>query len=149
MAEIELAAAIVIHNGFVLLVQRSKTEKLAPGVWGVPCGKIDEGESPSEAVLRELEEETGLKGEIVGFADTRKFESKWRGRWIMNLQWNYLVEPEVDPADTDNFNMPHVRPPKDDQGSKWVRMDRIDAVDGLDEHNRGTIQQGLVALADN
>lgn len=33
-------------------------------VWVLPGGGIDEGESPEEAVLREIEEETGLKTQI-------------------------------------------------------------------------------------
>lgn len=35
------------------------------GVWGLPKGMIDEGESLTEAALREVIEETGLKVEIV------------------------------------------------------------------------------------
>jgi len=144
MAEIELAAAIVVHKGRVLIVQRSETEKLAPGVWGVPCGKIEKGEKPEQAVLRELHEETGLNGWIVRFAGDREFPSTWRGRPITNLQWNYLIEPEVDSANTDD--MPKVNAPNH-QKSKWIRADTIDNEVGLDKHNRETIRQGLKALA--
>jgi putative (di)nucleoside polyphosphate hydrolase len=36
-----------------------------PGAWQMPQGGVDEGESPEEAALRELEEETGLSAEVV------------------------------------------------------------------------------------
>lgn len=36
-----------------------------PGAWQMPQGGIDEGETPSDAVLRELEEETGLHRDLV------------------------------------------------------------------------------------
>jgi 8-oxo-dGTP diphosphatase len=143
MAEIQLAAAIVVHKDHVLVVQRSETEKLAPGVWGVPCGKLDSGENPTDAVLRELHEETGLNGIILEPAHYTTFWSKWKGSWTRNLQWNYLVRPDVDPDDDD---MPEVTLPKTDQKSKWVPTDQIDTIVGMDEHNRATIRQGLVAL---
>jgi 8-oxo-dGTP diphosphatase len=146
MVDIELAAAIVIHKGCILIVRRSDTEKLAPGVWGVPCGKLDKNESASEAVLRELQEETGLCGEIVRPAGNRIFRSEWHGRRITNVQRNYVVQPEVDPADTDASDMPHVRLPKTDQASMWVPAGEIDSINGLDEHNLETIRQGLAVL---
>jgi len=144
--EIELAAAIVVHNGYVLIVRRSGSEKLAPRVWGVPCGKIDKGESPTDAALRELREETGLSGAILRPVGKSTFRSKWRGRSVTNLQWNYLVRPEVDPADTDEADMPNVQLPATDQEHKWVPTAEIRRVPGLDQYNLQTIQQGLAAL---
>jgi len=49
-------------NGLVLIVKRN----LAPGrnKWALPGGFIEAGETPETAVLRELKEETGLKGKI-------------------------------------------------------------------------------------
>lgn len=38
--------------------------KKSPGIWAFPGGSIEKDESPKEAVLRELKEETGLKGEV-------------------------------------------------------------------------------------
>lgn len=35
-------------------------------VWSLPKGLVEDGESPEEAALREVEEETGLRGRIVG-----------------------------------------------------------------------------------
>ena len=38
-------------------------ERIAPGgIWTLPGGGLDFGESPARAVLRELTEETGLTG---------------------------------------------------------------------------------------
>ncbi len=35
------------------------------GVWALPKGKIDAGESAAEAAVREVREETGVEGRVV------------------------------------------------------------------------------------
>ena len=51
---LRLAAAVTVHRDRVLVVRRSETERFLPRVWGVPCGKIDPGESADDAAVREL-----------------------------------------------------------------------------------------------
>ena|SRR5437773_8266400 len=46
-----------------LMLKRSERSKIYPGIWQMVTGKIDAGESTSDAVKRELAEETGLKAE--------------------------------------------------------------------------------------
>jgi ADP-ribose pyrophosphatase YjhB (NUDIX family) len=48
-----------------LLLCRLSAVTEAPGAWTLPGGGIDFGEHPERAALRELEEETGLIGEIA------------------------------------------------------------------------------------
>lgn len=60
----EVALAVPQKEEKFLLVKRSQ-ENSSSGEWAFPGGKIEEGESASEAAVRELEEETGLSGEIV------------------------------------------------------------------------------------
>jgi ADP-ribose pyrophosphatase YjhB (NUDIX family) len=47
-----------------------------PGSWTLPGGGLEFGEDPRAGVLRELDEETGLSGEIVGLAgvDSRSYD---------------------------------------------------------------------------
>lgn len=135
-----LAAAVVIHKDHVLIIRRSRTEGFLPGRWGVPCGKIDEGESSEQAALRELHEETGLSGRAARWVGRSDFPSTWRGRRVTNVQDNYLVN--VSPTRMDPTGMPAVKLPKTDQAAQWVRASDIGNV-GLDQHNLRTIQQGL------
>ena len=60
----EVALAVPQNEEKFLLVKRSK-ENSSSGQWAFPGGKIEEGETAYDAALRELEEETGLSGEII------------------------------------------------------------------------------------
>jgi len=53
-----IAAAIVVQDGRVLMVRRRITEGELS--WQFPAGKIEPGETPEEAAVRETYEETGL-----------------------------------------------------------------------------------------
>ena len=54
-----VAAALVDLEGRVLLQQRPKGKSLA-GLWEFPGGKIEPGETPEAALIRELEEELAI-----------------------------------------------------------------------------------------
>lgn len=56
----EIVSCFVEHEGTFLLLQRSHHTS-QPNKWGVVAGKIDPGEIPKEAMVRELMEETGLR----------------------------------------------------------------------------------------
>ena len=49
----------------LLLTRRSKKMKLFPRAWVLPGGHIEKGESLEDGVIREIEEETGVKIEQV------------------------------------------------------------------------------------
>ncbi|OQW72639.1 MAG: NTP pyrophosphohydrolase [Proteobacteria bacterium ST_bin13] len=54
-----VAAALVDQDGRILLQQRPAGKELA-GLWEFPGGKIETGESPEAALIRELAEELGI-----------------------------------------------------------------------------------------
>jgi 8-oxo-dGTP diphosphatase len=54
-----VAVALVDIDGRVLLAQRPEGKSMA-GLWEFPGGKVDEGELPEAALIRELKEELGI-----------------------------------------------------------------------------------------
>jgi 8-oxo-dGTP pyrophosphatase MutT (NUDIX family) len=64
------AAIVVLRSeGRVLLLQRHPFDRAYPdpsgqGLWCLPGGKIDPGETPEQAATRELYEETGIQADL-------------------------------------------------------------------------------------
>ena len=54
------AAALIDGEGRVLLAQRPEGKSIA-GLWEFPGGKVEEGETPEAALIRELHEELGIE----------------------------------------------------------------------------------------
>jgi ADP-ribose pyrophosphatase YjhB (NUDIX family) len=52
--------AVVVDDSRLLLIRRGRPPGL--GLWSVPGGRVEAGETVGEAVVRELAEETGLEG---------------------------------------------------------------------------------------
>lgn len=62
-APIPGVGALIIEDGFVLLVKRG--HEPGKGLWSIPGGVIEVGETVHQAVVREVKEETGLDVEVV------------------------------------------------------------------------------------
>lgn len=63
---VKVVAAVIEKDGRVLLAKRRQGDILA-GKWEFPGGKIDPGETPEEALKRELQEELGIETEVGDF----------------------------------------------------------------------------------
>lgn len=55
-----VSAGWIEFAGRVLLGERASTRTLYPGVWELPAGHLEEGETGTQALVRELEEELGI-----------------------------------------------------------------------------------------
>lgn len=86
------ASAVIFRDGKVLLVRRARAP--GRGLYSVPGGRVEHGETLHQAVAREVMEETSLTIDIAGFAGWREvlpvaerpghylvisFAARWRG----------------------------------------------------------------------
>ncbi len=60
---IPVVTGLIRKNGKVLVGQRPVGHSLA-GQWEFPGGKIEKGESPEQALVRELQEELGIEADV-------------------------------------------------------------------------------------
>ena len=61
------ACALVDADGRILLAQRPEGKSLA-GLWEFPGGKVEAGETPEETLIRELDEELGIRTKVACLA---------------------------------------------------------------------------------
>jgi mutator protein MutT len=59
---------VLIHRGRVLLLRNDR------GEWELPGGRLDDGETPEEALAREIQEETGLSATVTSLVDAWVFQ---------------------------------------------------------------------------
>lgn len=71
------AYALCVEDDRLLLCRLAPGEWSFVGYWTLPGGGLDFGELPADAALRELHEETGLRGEIIGLADVVSWSKRW------------------------------------------------------------------------
>ena len=96
------AGIILKHNDEVLLCKRAP-DKSMPNVWSIPSGKIEDGESPGQAAIREFYEETNIeldpKIEFVGFIDKFKKHGTKKGHmFVFFKETENKLNPDLEMA---------------------------------------------------
>lgn len=106
--------AVVRRSDSVLLVRQSPGHSLE-GQWTIPWGQIDRGESPTGAVLREVEEEAGVIAQVDGLLGIQELPEPWLGMvGIMFLCTHIDGVPAPDMRETD--------------AAQYFHKDQLDAV---------------------
>lgn len=96
---IRAAGGVVVRDGRVVVVHRPEYDD-----WSLPKGKADPGERDEDCALREIEEETGLRCELVReLTTTNHADAKGRPkrvRWWLMQPVGGVLEPahEIDDA---------------------------------------------------
>ncbi len=99
-----VAAALIVRDGEVLIGQRRSNQPMAL-LWEFPGGKIETGESPQEALVRELVEELGIHATVgpkvihirhnyrhggavdLQFFSVREFEGEIQNHIYEQIRW--------------------------------------------------------------
>lgn len=72
MKVVRVVAAIIVHDNKIFATQRGYGE--FSGGWEFPGGKIEENETPEEAIKREILEELDSEIEVVDLFDTVEYD---------------------------------------------------------------------------
>lgn len=118
--EVATSVAFNHQKGKFLLLKRAKDRKVHPNKWDFPSGHID-NEEPRNAALRELREETGLKGTILRTGKPFTVDAEG-GRFKVHP---FLVKVEGKPE----LSSEHVE-------YRWIEeeeLEEFDTVEGLRE----------------
>ncbi|MBI5522070.1 MAG: NUDIX hydrolase [Desulfarculus sp.] len=108
--------AVVLSGGQVLLVQRGHPP--SQGLWSLPGGAVELGENLTQAVAREVREETGLTvevGPLVGVFERLLKDAQGR------LEYHYIL--------LDYLCQAEMRPPQagdDAAAARWVALGDLD-----------------------
>ncbi|CAN5281966.1 (deoxy)nucleoside triphosphate pyrophosphohydrolase [soil metagenome] len=89
--------AAIIHDRRVLAARRASPPAVA-GWWEFPGGKLELGESPAEAVVREVREELSCEVSVTG---TLTGETSIRGGFVLRVATAELVRGEPVPHEHD------------------------------------------------
>ena len=60
----ESVSSVVLINGKIMMLKRPENSHSYPGRWSLCAGKIEKGESPDQAAVREIAEETKIKDPV-------------------------------------------------------------------------------------
>ena len=119
-----VAAALIVRDGAVLIGQRRPDQPMAL-MWEFPGGKIEAGESPEQALARELDEELGIRA-TIGPKVTR-VRHNYRHGGAVDLQFFAVHEFE---GEIESRIYQQVR---------WVRLEDLSGYDFL-AADRGLIR---------
>ncbi|MHA1136207.1 MAG: NUDIX hydrolase [Candidatus Thorarchaeota archaeon] len=92
--------AIVVSNKGVLLARRDKAP--GTGLWSIPGGAVEPGETQKESVFREVLEETGIQCEVIKFVSTvdlitRDASGKVEFHFLLNHYLARAISGELKP----------------------------------------------------
>lgn len=83
----EVVVAALVREGRVLLVRRSLNRRAYPGVWDLPGGHIETGETELAALTRELHEELGVQIATGSAIHLCRWDAGRRGEPVRLSAW--------------------------------------------------------------
>ena len=114
MKTVKVVAAIIIHNKQIFVTQRGYGE-FKDG-WEFPGGKIEPGETPQEALAREIKEELDIEIEVGDYLETVEYDYPSfhlaMDCFFCTIKSGKLVL-------------------KEHEAAKWLTMENLDSVDWL------------------
>ena len=89
-----VVAALIAQSGHILLSQR-RSDQSMPNKWELPGGKIESGESPQDALAREIQEELGCNATVGEIYDVVFHAYPEFDLYMLIYHANLLGEPQA------------------------------------------------------
>ncbi|MFN4196569.1 MAG: (deoxy)nucleoside triphosphate pyrophosphohydrolase [Caldimicrobium sp.] len=108
---LKVVSAFIQKQGKVLIVRRALHKKRG-GLWEFPGGKVEEGETPEEAIVRELQEELNLiaKPKKIVAKVNYSYDDEDIELSLIEVEWE--GEPEL----------------REDAELSWVKLEDLDKI---------------------
>ncbi len=123
--------AVVIHDNKVLLVKLKYGR--ARGLWLIPGGMVDPGETLQEAVIREVKEETGMRIRPEGIIGIRSMVRLEDGLTDVYVVFSGMLLSPPEPLIPQESEIDQVG---------WISLTRIDQID-VSRYSREIVQHAL------
>lgn len=114
MKAIEVVAAVIKHEGKIFATQRGYGE--FEGGWEFPGGKMEAGETPQEALVREIMEELDTEIEVGELIDTVEYDYP---KFHLTMHCFFCT------VKTGHLVL------KEHEAAKWLTFETLDTVDWL------------------
>ena len=139
------AAGVIFNQDNKILLVKSTYQRFHP--WGLPGGSLDYGESPEDAVKREVWEETGLIVEIKRFLLVKTWSPDRVGMYYLCEITGGEIHPTDEVSEADYFSLdelPDVRPVDVDMFKELYRIMELQSSTLEDTPSIGTEQATML-----
>jgi 8-oxo-dGTP diphosphatase len=110
-----IVGGLLVRHGMVLLGKRSPHRTLAPNVWDVFGGHVEPGESAEAALVRELDEELGIRATQVTLLEVLDDPHPFDGAFSL-----FLIEAWE--------GEPHNRCPEEHTEIRWFSLEETERI---------------------
>ena len=127
-----VVGAVIVEGGRVLAARRTRPDNLA-NFWEFPGGKVEDGEDPRDALVREIREE--LSASVAIAAEVSGAGAAWRisEKYVLRLYLASVVRGTL-------------RPGADHNLLRWLAPDELEAINWLPS-DRAALPAVRAALA--
>jgi 8-oxo-dGTP diphosphatase len=127
-------SGFLYKDGKVLALRRSDQEKFLSAYWELPGGKVEFGESPEEAIVREFKEETNLSVQTVKIYSTFSYLSENNSQHTVDMQFIVSLNGPIDNLEIN----------KEHSEFRWFAENEIDRIsENISEKMKNAIKKGF------